>query len=78
MKYKHKEGCLTKLSNKLYKATRKLGKTASTVNTIEKLGKTIETGDVSHIANRLVKKETNKAIYKTANKASSTINNIFK
>lgn len=69
---------MSKLSNELYKATRMLGKTASTVNTIEKLGKSIKTGDVSHVANRLAKKEANKAVYKSANKISSNINNLIK
>lgn len=45
------------LSGMLYKASRALGKTASTINDI----KTIATGDPEKIAKRFVKKEINKA-----------------
>lgn len=69
---------MAKLSTSLYKATRKMGKIASTVNTIESIGKSVETGDMSHLTNRIIRKETNKIAHKTANKASSNINKLLK
>ncbi|PLS19551.1 hypothetical protein CVD28_03800 [Bacillus sp. M6-12] len=67
-----------KLSGDLYKATKKLGKIASTVNDLEHLGKSIATGDPSHIANRVARKATNQATHKGADKVSKQINKYFK
>lgn len=69
---------MSNLTNGLYKATRTLGKVASTVNDLEHLGKSISTGDPSHIAKRVARKTTNKATHKGANEVSKVINQFFK
>lgn len=67
-----------KLSGDLYKATRTIGKIASTVNDAEYLGKSLATGDPSHIAKRLARKATTKATHKSADKISRQITKLFK
>ncbi|QUH21872.1 hypothetical protein [Alkaliphilus sp. B6464] len=63
-----------KTSKVLYDLTRTVGKAASTMNDLENLGKSIQTGDPSHIAKRLARKTATK----NANKVSSNINKLFK
>lgn len=69
---------LGKWSGDLYKATRKLGKIASTVNDLEHVKKSIETGDPSHIAKRLARKATNSVTHKGADTVSKQINKLLK
>jgi hypothetical protein len=69
---------LGKLSGNLYKATRQIGKIASTVNDLEHLGKSIKTGDPSHIAKRVARKATNQATHKGADNLSKQINKLLK
>lgn len=69
---------MSKISRDLYKATRSLGKVASTVNTLEHLGKSVKTGDPSHIAKHVARKTASKATYKGANEITKTINKLFK
>lgn len=54
---------MKKLSGYLYNVTRKMGKAASTVNTIE----TIASGDPKKIAKRLVRYNVNKSGHKATN-----------
>lgn len=67
-----------KLASGIYGATRKLGKVASTVNTLEHVGKTIKTGDPSHLAKHVARKATTKASHKGANEVSRAFNKLFK
>lgn len=69
---------LGKLSGNLYKATRTIGQMASTVNDLEHLGKSIKTGDPSHIIKRFARKTTNQASHGGADKISQQINKLFK
>lgn len=68
---------MSKLTGDLYNATRKLGKIASAVNDLEHLGKSIATGDPSHIAKRVARKTTNKASHRGAKSVANTINKLF-
>jgi hypothetical protein len=69
---------MSKLTGDLYDATRTLGKIASTVNDLEHLGKSIATGDPSHIAKRFARKATNKASHNGADQVANAINKLFK
>lgn len=69
---------MSKITKALYGATRTIGKIASTANDLEHLGKSIQTGDPSHIINRVARKEINKNSHKVANKLASNINKFLK
>lgn len=69
---------MKKLSRNLYKATRTLGKIASTVNTIEHLGKSVKTKDPSHFAKHVARKKANKGLYKGSSKGMRFINRLFR
>lgn len=69
---------MRKLSSSLYKATRAIGKVASAVNDLEHLGKSLKTGDASHIVNRMTRKSVNSVSHSGAEKIAKTINKWFK
>lgn len=58
------------LTGMLYKASRMLGKTASTINDV----KTLATGDPEKIAKRIIRKQ----VSKESNKIARDINKLFK
>lgn len=60
MKTNEKENTMSKLVNELYKATRKLGKTASVLNDIENISK----GNLDKVIKKKVKREIHKELNK--------------
>lgn len=69
---------MKKLVSTLYKASRSVGKVASTANDVRHLKKTIETRDPSHIIKHIAKKSARKASHKQADKVANQINKLLK